>query len=144
MSEVDDEFEDAADTEQDHRASWRFATVGEWVEEWFAPVMAGPYVKAEEAGGRTWCAQWWRHRMVAERLDKLWRMWESCRLSDDESAMSGWWVYHADAHIRILCDGEYGPMYRCSPRQHHDDEPFPTIPAPDGWFQPVRATEDGS
>lgn len=135
VSDVDDEAQD----EGDPRAQWRFEHVGQWVEHWFAPVMAGPYVKSESPGGRTWCAQWWRHRMAAERLDKLWHMWESARLSGDESAMSAWWVYHADAHIRVLCDAEYGPMQRCTPDTHVEDFAFRTIPAPDGWFMSVTA-----
>ncbi|MBE7190876.1 MAG: DUF4913 domain-containing protein [Gordonia polyisoprenivorans] len=141
-----DDPDDVTDeaTEGTGREQWRFRNVGEWVEMWFSQVMAGPYVKDESAGGRTWCAQWWRHRMAVERLDKLWHLWEASRLSGDESAMSSWWVYHADAHLRALCDAEYGPMHRCTPDKHRDDHPFRTLPAPDGWFGDIAGAPDPS
>ena len=46
------------------------------------------------AGGDVVCV-WWRHREVSMRLYALWRAWESARTGDD-TAMSIWWVAHAD------------------------------------------------
>ncbi|MBJ8342894.1 DUF4913 domain-containing protein [Antrihabitans sp. YC3-6] len=109
-----------------------FADVGEFVEHWLAPVLAGKLLGGGR--GRTWCRQWWRHREVSVRLHALWRGWEGARRSEEPLAMSSWWVQHTDPHLRALCDGEAGPMWRCTPEAHVDIPAYPTIPVPAGWF----------
>jgi hypothetical protein len=49
--------------------------------------------------------------MVALRIHALWRKWEK---ANREDTMSSWWVYHYDAHIRAIFDGERGPMCSAS------------------------------
>ncbi len=119
---------DSAEEEQKDR----YGDVGEFVTQWLAPVLAAKLTG--EGRGKTWCAQWWRHREAGVRLHALWRGWEAARRSDDDTAMSAWWVYHADAHLRALCDGENGPMWRCTPTEHRQVAAFPTVPVPAGWF----------
>lgn len=128
----------------------RFAHVGDWVEQWFIHVVAGPYSKREVAGERTWCAKWWDHRAVVLPLAHLHQAWEAARASDDPAAMSAWWVHHAHPHIRWLCDGGSGPMYRCAKTGRHiadgiahsSDESLEVLPAPLGWFDAPDSEED--
>lgn len=144
--EVESDDEDLVDDhEGDHGEAQpvppRFNDVGEWVEQWFVQVIAGPYSRNESAGSRTWCPLWWKHKAVVIPLSALHRAWEAARASEDDSAMSAWWVQHAHSHVRWLCDATAGPMYRCSP-DHHEGRHFPdeslhTIPAPPGWFTQV-------
>ena len=106
-----------------------------WFERWFAPVIAR---KLSGAPGRglMFCPQWWRHHEVTVRLDALWRGWEGAKISEDASAMSGWWVYHADAHLRVILDSDRGPMYLCRKDKHTDTPPLNVllIEPPAGWF----------
>lgn len=111
--------------------------VEEWVEQWFAPCVA---VRLTGDGrGLTWCARWWAHDAVAVRLHALWMAWEAARRDSDTAAMSSWWTRHADPHLRVILDGETGPMWQCSPTQHHPVPALPTLPTPTGWLQFNRA-----
>lgn len=142
--EVESDDDDLVpDDEQDQEELLpRFDDVGEWVEQWLVHVIAGSYSRNESAGSRTWCSLWWKHKSVVIPLSALHRAWESARASEDDSAMSAWWVHHAHPHLRWLCDATAGPMYRCSPAHHFADENLKVIPAPTGWFGPVEETED--
>lgn len=110
-----------------------FRNVGDFVDHWLLPTLTGKLAAAGGSGSRVWCAQWWRHLPVAIRLTALWRSWEAARASGAPDAMSPWWLHHADPHLRMLCDGDNGPMYRCGSR-HHDLPPYPSTPVPPGWF----------
>lgn len=113
-----------------------YEDVGEWVEDWFAPAVA---MKQQGGGkGRIFCKQWWRHPPVVTRLEALWREWER---ANREDTMSSWWAYHADAAIRVLCDGETGPMWRCTKDKHFDIESLAVdlVPVPPGWLGAPRS-----
>ena len=101
----------------------------EFVELWLAPTIARRLTGSK---GLNWCPQWWRHREVSIRLYVLWRAWETARTQDD-SAMANWWVNHADPHLRVILDGESGPMYRCLTHHQNATALFVT-PVPDDWF----------
>ncbi len=122
----------AGDTPRDE-----FPDADAWVREWFAPAVA---LKITGDGrGLVWCAQWWAHTEVAVRMDALWKGWEVARRDNDKAAMSSWWIQHADHHLRAVCNGESGPMWRCTPGLHREVPALRTVPAPPGWF----ATGDG-
>lgn len=144
-AEFDDEDDLVDDEHENEPIEPRFSNVGEWVEQWFMQVVAGPYSRNESAGSRTWCPLWWKHKAVVVPLSALHRAWEAARASDDDAAMSAWWVHHAHPHLRWLCDATAGPMYRCAPDDHDGrhvpDENLKVIPAPIGWFDPA---EEGS
>ncbi|WP_157778099.1 DUF4913 domain-containing protein [Nocardia terpenica] len=108
-----------------------YTDAGEWFDHWLAPALADG--KWQGGGkGKLVCPQWYRHRMVALRVDALWQEWEK---ANREGAMSSWWVYHFDAHARAIFDGETGPMYLCSPDKHHETpDPLTPRPVPPGWF----------
>lgn len=110
-----------------------FRSVTGFVEQWLLPTLTGKLTSSGGSGGRVWCPEWWRHPQVAVRLTALWRAWEAARASGSADAMSSWWLHHADPHLRALCDGDAGPMYRCGSR-HHDLESYPSTPVPSGWF----------
>lgn len=113
-----------------------FTDVADWAEQWLLPALEGKWLGGGK--GHVLCPQWWRHRMVVLRLGALWREWEKCARED---ALSGWWVYHFDAHARALFDGESGPMYACTPERHRSVEPLTTQPPPTGWFDIQPGTQ---
>ena len=53
----------------------RYATLDEWVGEYFAPTF-GRLV----GGEHRWCSQWQQHAEAITRLEALWRSWEALRL----------------------------------------------------------------
>ncbi|ACY24050.1 hypothetical protein Gbro_4937 (plasmid) [Gordonia bronchialis DSM 43247] len=112
----------------------RFGSVDEWVDQWLSEVIHNSFNREHR-----WCAQWWRHEEVVTRLVALWDGWEGARISEDPLAMSGWWVYHFDAHWRALT-AENGPLHLCSPEQHvsHGERRnLPHVPMPRGWLTPT-------
>jgi Domain of unknown function (DUF4913) len=101
------------------------------VEAWVTKHLLPLYLR--QSGPRTWCAQWWRHPEAVERLEALWRAWETLRL-DTTTGMSVWWRDHADHHLPILLSPD-GPFARCTHRGHQDlPEPLPTTPTPPDWW----------
>lgn len=111
-----------------------YVDAGDWVQDWFADTVAVRLSGGDTTRGLTWCAQWWKHDGVATRLHALWQAWEAARAAGDTAAMSTWWVHHADPTLRVLLNGETGPMWRCSPTQHRPIASLPVTPAPAGWF----------
>lgn len=114
----------------------RYSSMADWVDQWLSEVVHNHFDRDHH-----WCAQWWRHEEVVVRLVALWDAWESARISDDPSAMSGWWVSHFDAHWRALTAGN-GPLHLCTPDKHvSHGKPrnLPHIPMPDGWLDPHRS-----
>jgi len=105
-----------------------------WLDDWFFPQYARRLASGNREGTHTWCAQWWRHREVAVRLAALWQAWEAARITPDGSAMSGWWLMHADPTMRALTDAANGPMWRCTPQRHDQVATLPTEPVPPGYF----------
>lgn len=110
----------------------KFADVDAWVGGWFAPCVSMRLTG--EGRGLTWCAVWWEHPAVGVRLHALWQAWEATLAGDDDAAMARWWVQLAEPMLRIICNGETGPMWQCTPVHHHPVPTLPTIPAPAGWF----------
>lgn len=116
----------------------------DWLEDWFFPQYARRVVSGNREGTHTWCAQWWRHREVAVRLAALWQAWEAARITPDGSAMSGWWLMHADPQMRALTDAANGPMWRCTPQRHDQVATLPIEPVPFGFFPRPAAQQSVS
>ena len=79
------------------------------------------------------------------RIEELWKGWEAARLSEDPAALSGWWVYHLDAHWRHIV-AEAGPLHLCTPHLHTQaaQRSLAAIPVPPGWFDPPSSEPDSS
>lgn len=106
-----------------------FPDVGVWVQQWLAPSLSLQITG--DGRGVVFCAQWWDHDPVVVRLVALWEAWEDAVAA---ATMSTWWVQHADPHLRALCDGEIGPMRRCSRDRHIRTPSLTTEPVPAGWL----------
>ncbi|WP_436775595.1 DUF4913 domain-containing protein [Yinghuangia sp. YIM S09857] len=78
-----------------------------------------------------WCPSWWDHPEALVRLNAMWRAFEHLRL-DPTLGMSVWWLHHADPHLRVLMDPQFGPFAVCDPREGHTDRPLSSLP-----FNPV-------
>ncbi|NUU24363.1 MAG: DUF4913 domain-containing protein [Streptomycetaceae bacterium] len=91
-----------------------------------------------------WCPSWWRHPEAVVRLSAMWRAFEYLR-TDPALGMSVWWLNHADPHLRVLMDPEFGPFAVCDPREGHNArelEPLPMDPSPpEMWDHPAYSLE---
>ena len=105
-----------------------------WVQEFFvvafARVLGGPLGH--------WCVQWWDHAEAILRLEALWRTFEAAR-QEPVAGMAVWLAHHLDHHLPLLLSSA-GPFGQCNPDAHRPLDPFPVIPAPDDWWQPMTAT----
>jgi hypothetical protein len=104
------------------RPSPRYATLDEWVEEYFAPTF-GRLV----GGELRWCAQWQQHAEAITRLEALWRSWEALRL-DPALGMATWLGHHLDQQLPILL-GRQGPFSQCSRDRHVPATRLPLVAA---------------
>ena len=121
-SDLADEFADDLDAELSRGVQSReqavpdeepppepqFASVYEFVEQHLVLI----YARNVNKPGRRWCKQWWAHREAMSRFEALWRAYEQMR-TDPGSAMSSWWLDHADRQMAVLLDPD-GPFDGCS------------------------------
>ncbi|QQM55682.1 DUF4913 domain-containing protein [Rhodococcus pyridinivorans] len=101
-----DEYEDEADAPPTKEP--KFADVIEWVNGFFLPVIRRRI--SDNDGGLSWDPRWWAYPEVVARLSALHQAWEEARASDSMSAMSSWWIQHLEPHLRVILDGDTGPM----------------------------------
>jgi len=113
----------------------RFENVEQFVAEFLAPVIG-----RRLGGGSVWCPKWWDHPEAADRLWALWRGFEAARLQAGGSK-SAWWVYHVDAHLRVLLS-ENGPFWECRKGRHNVGPGLPHEPAPEGHWDVFTAELD--
>ena len=87
-----------------------YANVVEFVEEFFTQVIRRKMGMGAGDGGNVWDPRWMLYPEVAGRLKALWHAYEEARASDNASAMSNWWIHHLEPHVRVIFDGDTGPM----------------------------------
>lgn len=112
-----------ADTSDSTAEGPSYAHLGEFVEQYLAPLLR----RRLNGSARTWCPRWWEHEEAISRLDAMWRAWEHLR-QDPLLGMSTWWLYHCDPHMAVLCDADNGPFSACSPKNGHAQRPFDPLP----------------
>ncbi|UTT51262.1 DUF4913 domain-containing protein (plasmid) [Rhodococcus gordoniae] len=86
----------------------KYANVIAWVNGFFLPVIRRRI--SDNDGGLSWDARWWAYPEVVARLTALHQAWEEARASDSMSAMSSWWIQHLEPHLKVILDGDTGPM----------------------------------
>ncbi|OLL16039.1 MULTISPECIES: DUF4913 domain-containing protein [unclassified Rhodococcus (in: high G+C Gram-positive bacteria)] len=86
----------------------KYANVVEFVNGFFLPVIRRRI--SDNDGGLSWDPRWWAYPEVVARLTALHQAWEEARTSDSMSAMSSWWIQHLEPHLRVILDGDTGPM----------------------------------
>ena len=106
-----------------------FHALEDWVVEHFAPMYARPLGPAVR-----WCPQWWDHAEAISRLEALWRSWEAAR-TDPFRGIATWYRDFLDPQLAVLL-GTPGPFAQCTPDRHAPVKPLPTVPAPDGYWDP--------
>lgn len=118
-SDYDEEYETGDESESDHDDEFdesekaaviepAFANVVEFVQGYFLPVIRRRI--SDNDGGLSWDPRWWAYPEVVARLTALHYAWEEARASKSASAMSAWWVQHLEPHLRVILDGDTGPM----------------------------------
>jgi len=122
-----DQHEDEADALPTKEP--KFANVIEWVNGFFLPVIRRRI--SDNDGGLSWDPRWWAYPEVVARLSALHQAWEEARVSDSMSAMSSWWIQHLEPHLRVILDGDTGPMANAkSDRSFMGWPTMPTDPIP--------------
>lgn len=122
-----DEYEDETDSPQ--KKEPKFANVIEWVNGFFLPVIRRRI--SDNDGGLSWDPRWWAYPEVVARLTALHQAWEEARASDSMSAMSAWWIQHLEPHLRVILDGDTGPMANAKADRSFTGWPaMPTDPVP--------------
>ncbi|WP_433717324.1 DUF4913 domain-containing protein (plasmid) [Nocardia sp. CA-084685] len=123
----------------------RYATVWEWVEGWFAPHIRR-HINPKPGSGLSWDRYWWRYPETVARLLALHAAWEEASASASASAMSTWWISHLEPHLRVLLDGETGPMSHPDPdSKTFGHPPLQLLPVPDDTkrhYEPLGALAD--
>lgn len=109
-SELDEALDDDLEGEEpgEARIEPKFANVVEFVQGYFLPVIRRRI--SDTDGGLSWDSRWWAYPEVVARLTALHYAWEEARASDSASAMSSWWIQHLEPHLRVILDGDTGPM----------------------------------
>ncbi|WML60961.1 DUF4913 domain-containing protein [Rhodococcus sp. AH-ZY2] len=93
---------------QQEKKEPKYPNVMEFVHGFFLPVIRRRI--SDNDGGLSWDARWWAYPEVVARLTALHQAWEEARASDSMSAMSSWWIQHLEPHLRVILDGDTGPM----------------------------------
>ena len=91
-----------------------FPTVVEFVEEFLVEVVNRKFSPTPGSGLR-WDPNWHAYPEVVCRLIALHEAYEEANVSPSGKALSEWWIYHFDAHMRVILDGETGPFHRYNP-----------------------------
>lgn len=132
--EPENEFED--DTPEKARIAPKFANVVEFVQGFFLPVIRRRI--SDNDGGLSWDPRWWAYPEVVARLTALHQAWEEARMSDSASAMSSWWIQHLEPHLRVILDGDTGPMANAkSDRSFMGWPALPADPVPSSVLEKI-------
>ncbi|NKZ73502.1 DUF4913 domain-containing protein [Rhodococcus hoagii] len=105
----------------------QFANVFEWFDGFFRPVIRRKIGDSDSS--LSWDARWWAYPEVVARLTALHYSWEEARASDSMSAMSLWWIQHLEPHLRVILDGDTGPM--ANAKESRDWMGWPVLPVDD-------------
>lgn len=97
-----------------------------------SPTRAAP---PSRGSGNVWAADWWRYPEAVSRIEALWRAWEHLRL-DPATGMSVWFRDHADHHMRVLMNPEWGPLGKHGSETEDSRELIPHLDPPGGLFAP--------
>lgn len=125
----DDELADEPGEDEPEKKEPKFKDVIEFVEGYFVPVIRRRI--SDNDGGLSWDPRWWAYPEVVARLTALHQAWEEARTSDSMSAMSAWWIQHLEPHLRVILDGDTGPMANAkSDRSFIGWPAMPTAPVP--------------
>ncbi|WP_430336166.1 DUF4913 domain-containing protein [Rhodococcus sp. ACT016] len=104
-----DEHEPDGEEEEEETVEPRFANVFEWVDGFFIKVIRRR-INPDAGKGLSWDERWWMYPEVVGRLKALHQAWEKARADKDPAAMSNWWIHHLEPHLRVILDGDTGPM----------------------------------
>lgn len=104
-----DEHEPDSEDDEEETIEPRYANVFEWVDHFFIKVIRRR-INPDAGKGLAWDQRWWMYPEVVGRLKALHQAWEKARADKDPAAMSNWWIHHLDAHLRVILDGDTGPM----------------------------------
>lgn len=140
--EVEEELDDQDEDELEEKKEPKFKNVIEFVEGYFLPVIRRRI--SDNDGGLSWDPRWWAYPEVVARLTALHQAWEEARVSDSASAMSSWWIQHLEPHLRVILDGDTGPMANAkSDRSFLGWPAMPSDPVPTAVLNAILTQHSG-
>jgi hypothetical protein len=123
-------IEEGHEGEMDLGGKPGFPDSATWVAHWLCPNLEREIKRTFE-----WCPSWWDHPEAVQRIEALWRAWESLRL-EGGTGMNTWWVDHADPQLAQLCNPDIGPFGHCHTTHGRDIPPLLALDPPNDW--PLR------
>lgn len=118
----DDAAAEPAPPPEKEKIKPRYRNADEFVEHFLRNAVERRVNTANNSSLR-WDPRWRRHPEVVLRLDALWKAFEGAVASTDPGAMSRWWIHDFDPHMRVILEGESGPM-----SNEHDQDIHPPLP----------------
>lgn len=68
--------------------------------------------------GSIWCAEWWRHTEVLNRIQDLCDGWNLIGADEDGIDLNTWYRLFLDHHMPIIQNKESGPLRGCTTLAH--------------------------
>nr|WP_012311458.1 DUF4913 domain-containing protein [Arthrobacter sp. Chr15]ABR67093.1 hypothetical protein [Arthrobacter sp. Chr15] len=69
-------------------------------------------------GGHAWCAEWWKHTEILNRLQDLCDGWNKIGPEADDIDLNTWYRLYLDHHMPIITNKETGPLRGCTNLAH--------------------------
>lgn len=110
-----------SDPEPDPEPQLAYPDAATWVREW----LIHNFKRRISVGrGHVWAGDWWRYPEAVSRIEAMWRAWEHLRL-DPATGMSVWYRDHAEHHMRVLMDPDWGPFGQHGSETNDVTDPLP-------------------
>lgn len=109
----------------------KFAHVDDWVNKYLIRIVRRR-LNEQPGKGLSWDSRWWLYPEVVARMMALHDAWEEASAAGG-GAMSRWWVNDLEPHLRVILDGDTGPMSHASMNQDfsgHPPMPVAAMPEP--------------
>ncbi|MGW3485505.1 DUF4913 domain-containing protein [Rhodococcus indonesiensis] len=89
--------------------------------------------------------RWWACPKAVACLTALHQTLEEARVSDSASAMSAWGIQHLEPHLRVIPDGDTGPIANAkSDRSFMGWPAMPAEPVPAGVLAMIVDQSEGA
>jgi len=121
----------APEAEPDPEPQLAYPDAATWVREWLAHNFKR---RISKGSGHVWAADWWRYPEAVSRIEAMWRAWEHLRL-DPATGMSVWYRDHAEHHMRVLMDPDWGPFGKHGDETDDVTAPLPHRDPPSSMFE---------
>jgi len=68
--------------------------------------------------GHSWCAEWWKHTEILNRLQDLCDGWNRIGPEETDLDLNTWYRLYLDHHMPIITSKDNGPLRGCTSLAH--------------------------